>query len=101
MANNRTSSSRIRPEQIKSPIQLLAVWFVTLIAINASFLSAAAISLPTWMRAALIVAAITNVLLFQLAWKWRLDAGRPPESYPLPFGAPQHQKYRARQVRIY
>jgi tetratricopeptide (TPR) repeat protein len=64
MTATRASQSRIQPELIKSPIQLLAVWFVALIAINGSFLTAASISLPNWLRATLVLAAVANVPIF-------------------------------------
>lgn len=55
----------INPTQVTKPIQLLAAWLAGLIAINASFLGAAAlIKSPTWAAGALVIAVIANVPVF-------------------------------------
>ncbi len=55
----------IEPAQIRSPIQLLAVWFVALVVLDGGFLTAArVVSSPSWVPAVLVIAAILNVPLF-------------------------------------
>ena len=62
------SNERIEPSKIRTPIQLLAAWLVGLIAVNGSFLTAAATLVrPTWAAAALTVASILNVPIFLAA----------------------------------
>lgn len=56
---------KIDPGRIKSPIQLLAAWFVALIILDASFLTAAGVvSSPPLVPMLLVSAAIFNVPLF-------------------------------------
>lgn len=69
--------SKIEPEKITKPIQLLAVWFVGLVILVGAFLgAAAAITNPTWLQAALGITAIILVpvligLIFVLQTKFR------------------------------
>ena len=59
------SNNQISPDKITKPIQLLAVWFVTLIAVNGSFLATASkIKLPEWLGIFLIIASVVNVFIF-------------------------------------
>lgn len=56
---------QIAPSSVTKPIQLLAAWLVGLLALNASFLTAAAtISHPEWAAGFLVVCAALNVPLF-------------------------------------
>jgi tetratricopeptide (TPR) repeat protein len=56
---------KIQPEKIKSPIQLLAVWFVALVVLDGEFLAAAGVvSLSSWLQAVLVIAAVVNVPVF-------------------------------------
>jgi len=56
---------KLEAHKITKPIQLLAAWLVGLIVIDGSFLAAAGmISTPSWIPAALTIAAIINVPLF-------------------------------------
>lgn len=55
----------IVPDKIKSPIQLLAVWFAALVVLDGAFLTAAGVvSSPSWLPAVLVIAAILNVPVF-------------------------------------
>ena len=55
----------IDASKVTKPIQLLAAWLVGLIAVNGSFLGAAAVlAKPDWASGALVVAAMVNVPLF-------------------------------------
>jgi len=57
--------SKIQPHNITKPIQLLAVWFVGLIALVGVLLTAAAkISQPPWVCPLLVIAAIFLIPLF-------------------------------------
>lgn len=57
--------AQIDAKTITRPIQLLASWLVSLIVLDAAFLSAAAlITRPSWASDALVIAAIVNVPLF-------------------------------------
>ena len=59
------AQGRIEAHKVTTPIQLLAAWFVALIALDGSFLTAAAvIKSPEWAATALLLAAIVNVPLF-------------------------------------
>ncbi|NKC13034.1 MAG: hypothetical protein GKR94_12770 [Gammaproteobacteria bacterium] len=59
------AKQKFSPEKITSPIQLLAVWFVSLIALDGAFLGAAAtITAPDWLLVVLVVAAVLNVPIF-------------------------------------
>ncbi|WP_143565618.1 hypothetical protein [Stenotrophomonas maltophilia] len=59
------SESKIQPDRITKPIQLLAAWLAGLLLVNTAFLAAAgAISSPSWVRGALVIASIVNVPLF-------------------------------------
>lgn len=58
---------RIEPHKITKPIQLMAVWFVTLLLLDSSFLFAASqIRDPSWVAPALVISAIAFVPLFVL-----------------------------------
>lgn len=57
--------SKITPDKITKPIQLLAAWLAGLILVNGSFLTAASVlSNPPWLRSALVIASVCNVPLF-------------------------------------
>ena len=44
------SEAQIQPHKVKSPIQLLAVWFAALVILDGAFLTAAAsIDQPSWV----------------------------------------------------
>ena len=58
--------SKIDSQKVTKPIQLLSAWLVGLIAINGSFLTAAA-NIDGWEKSILVVAAILNVPLFLIA----------------------------------
>jgi hypothetical protein len=59
------NSSRIAPERVTRPIQLLAAWLVGLIVVDASFLMAAQqITRPDWASGLLVIAAVANVPVF-------------------------------------
>ena len=56
---------KIEAHKITKPIQLMAVWFVALLLIDATFLTAAAkINSPTWLAPTLVISAIAFVPLF-------------------------------------
>ncbi len=56
---------KIEPDKIKSPIQLLAAWFVALVLVDGAFLTAAGVvASPTWLPAVLVIAAVLNVPVF-------------------------------------
>lgn len=56
---------KIEPHRITKPIQMLAVWFVTLVLLDASFLTAAgAITNPGWVGPMLALSAVMFVPLF-------------------------------------
>jgi hypothetical protein len=56
---------RIEPHKVTKPIQLLAAWLLGLIAVDGSFLTAAAVlKQPQWASTLLIIAAVCNVPLF-------------------------------------
>lgn len=58
----------VKPERITKPIQLLGAWLAGLLAIDSSFLFAAAnLQQGSWESQALIIAAIVNVPVFLLA----------------------------------
>jgi len=62
------SDTRIEPHKIKSPIQLLAVWFAALVLIDSAFLIAAAkVPSPPWVAPTLSIAAIAFVPVFLIA----------------------------------
>jgi hypothetical protein len=71
------SESRIEPEKITKPIQLVAAWFVALIVLVASFLSAAkTVDQPLWLPVLFGFAAVSFVplfatLVFRLQTKYR------------------------------
>lgn len=69
----------IDASQVTKPIQLLAAWLIGLIALNGSFLGAAAtIREPTWITELLAIAAVVNVPLF-LACLFLLQTKFRPE----------------------
>src|SRR5438105_427842 len=54
--------------RIKSPIQLLAVWFATLVVVDTAFVTGAAtISNPLWIAPLLALAAVVFVPIFLVA----------------------------------
>ncbi len=56
---------KIDPQNITSPIQLLAAWFVALILLDGAFLTAAGVvTAPSWLPTVLVFASIVNVPLF-------------------------------------
>jgi hypothetical protein len=58
-------ATTIKPENIKTPIQLMAVWFAALVLVEGITLSAAtAIDDPIWLRSVLALAAILYVPTF-------------------------------------
>ena len=62
------NQTAVKPERITKPIQLLGAWLAGLLAVDSSFLIAAANLRPgSWESQALIVAAIVNVPLFLVA----------------------------------
>lgn len=73
------AKNEITPDKITSPIQLLAAWFVALILMNGSFLTAAnLVTEPSWIPSALVIAAILNVPLF-LGFMFLLQTRFRPE----------------------
>ncbi|GLC25782.1 hypothetical protein [Roseisolibacter agri] len=63
-----TAPHRIEPDRITKPMQLLAAWLVGLIIVDTAFLTASArMSVGSWERGALVVAAIANVPVFLIA----------------------------------
>lgn len=59
------NSHKIEPHKITKPISLMAVWFVALILLDASFLTAAAkIKHPAWLSPLLVISAIVLVPIF-------------------------------------
>jgi len=55
----------LKPHKVTKPIQLLAAWLLGLVLIDGAFLTAAkTISIPSWLPAVLVVAAVCNVPLF-------------------------------------
>ena len=55
----------IQAHKIRSPIQLLAVWFAALVLLDGSLLTAAGcIEQPTWVAPMLAIAAITFIPIF-------------------------------------
>jgi len=55
----------VEPQRITKPIQLLAAWLSGLVLVNGAFLAAARfLASPSWVPAALSIAAIANVQLF-------------------------------------
>lgn len=73
------TESTIVPSSVTKPIQLLAAWLVGLLALNASFLTAAAkISHPSWAAGFLIICAAVNIPLF-LACLFLLQTKFRPE----------------------
>jgi hypothetical protein len=61
------NDSRINPQKVTKPIQLLAAWLVGLVAVDSLFLTAARfVSSPAWIAPTLAIAAIINVPLFLL-----------------------------------
>jgi hypothetical protein len=62
------NQSKIDPQKVTKPIQLLAAWLVGLIVINTGFLAAAVkIGTNHWTSGTLVIAAIINVPLFLIA----------------------------------
>lgn len=62
------SEAQIQPHKVKSPIQLLAVWFAALVLLDGAFLTAAAcISQPSWVSPTLCIAAVLFVPVFLVA----------------------------------
>jgi hypothetical protein len=58
----------IQAHKIKSPIQLLAVWFAALVLIVSTFLTAAVyLSTPSWLAPTLVIAAILFVPFFLIS----------------------------------
>jgi hypothetical protein len=56
---------KIEPHRITKPIQLMAVWFLTLLLIDSSFFAAARfITEPSWITPLLVISAICFVPLF-------------------------------------
>jgi hypothetical protein len=56
---------KIQPHKITKPIQLMAVWFVTLLLIDSSLLAAAKfIKEPSWIPPLLVISAICLIPLF-------------------------------------
>ncbi|MCE5252414.1 hypothetical protein LLG96_19610 [bacterium] len=56
---------KIEAHKITRPIQLMAVWFIALLLIDTTFLTAAAkINSPTWIASTLVISAIIFVPLF-------------------------------------
>ncbi|TBT24048.1 hypothetical protein D5E86_24010 [Vibrio parahaemolyticus] len=58
------NQSKINPEKLTKPIQLLAAWLVGLLSISSSFLIAAANIETAWQSGLLVIAAVVNVPLF-------------------------------------
>ena len=71
--------TRIHPEKISKPIQLLAAWFAALVLLVGSLLIAAAnISQPNWLSIVLVFAAILIIpffayLIFKMQTKHRVE----------------------------
>ncbi len=71
------SEPRIQPHKITKPIQLLAVWFVGLVALVGTLLAgAASIEVPPWLSPTLAITAILIIpvfilLIFLLQTKFR------------------------------
>jgi hypothetical protein len=62
------ANAKLDPEKIRSPIQLLAVWFAALVLLDGAFLTAAAaISTPAWVTPMLATAAVVFVPIFLVA----------------------------------
>ncbi|HDX8425513.1 hypothetical protein ACK356_06720 [Aeromonas veronii] len=58
-------SSKITPERITKPIQLLGAWLVGLLSVDSAFLVAATrMDASSWQAGALVIAAIINVPVF-------------------------------------
>jgi hypothetical protein len=63
-----TAPNRIEPHRITKPMQLLAAWLVGLIIVDGAFLAASVqMSVGSWERGVLVVAAIANVPVFLFA----------------------------------
>ncbi|EMK3325803.1 hypothetical protein [Vibrio vulnificus] len=59
------NKNTITPEKVTKPIQLLAAWFVALVVVNGSYLTAAQmITHPDWAAGLLVIAAVLNVPIF-------------------------------------
>jgi tetratricopeptide (TPR) repeat protein len=59
---------QIQPEKVTRPFQLLAAWLVTLIALDAAFLTAARlITEPAWVPGLLSITAVINVPVFLIS----------------------------------
>ena len=59
------SQEKITPHKVTRPMQLLAAWLVSLIALEGALLTAAgALNSPSWAPGALIVTAIVIIPLF-------------------------------------
>lgn len=55
----------INPDKVTKPIQLLAAWFIALIAVNGSFLMAAqSLETPAWASGLLVISSVLNVPIF-------------------------------------
>lgn len=62
------SETKIVPEKITRPIQLLAAWLIGLIVIDGAFLTAASqIENPNWAAGVLVLASVINVPLFLIS----------------------------------
>lgn len=85
---------RIDASSVTKPIQLLAAWLVGLLALNVSFLGAAAIiNTPTWAPGLLVWSAVLNVPVF-LACLFLLQTKFRPEMQEDSF----YSKYLATRV---
>ena len=59
------SNHKIEPHRITKPIQLMAVWFITLVILVGTFSTAAVkITSPTWISPFLIVSSVVITLVF-------------------------------------
>ena len=62
------SEGQIQAHKVKSPIQLLAVWFASLVILDGAFLTAAVtIDNPAWVSPMLCIAAVLLVPVFLVA----------------------------------
>jgi membrane protein YdbS with pleckstrin-like domain len=59
------NSQKINPEKVTTPIQLLAVWFITLVLLTSAFFTAASqIHEPKWISPLLVISGILLVFIF-------------------------------------
>jgi len=71
------AGSRIDPEKVNHPIQLMAAWFVMLVLLDGSFLTAAHyVDKPSWVPAflcvsALVIAILVTCFVFLMLTKYR------------------------------